>query len=157
MCLQDRLGGLRALTEVFANASAEVVENAVSAANALALRSIGAPMCHCFGAVMAPPEDPETRGSVHEPSHPPCRYKGELRRRSLEAVGLANTPVLAKEARSLGYKPLIAEASCCGATFFLKAGEAARRGEGSDGRRSGWRTRPGTTKFVQRRRRNWYS
>ena len=35
-CLQERLGGLRALTDVFSDANGEVVENAVSAANALA-------------------------------------------------------------------------------------------------------------------------
>jgi hypothetical protein len=35
-CLNERLGGLRALTDVFAEANGEVVGNAVSASNALA-------------------------------------------------------------------------------------------------------------------------
>src|SRR6266496_712891 len=35
-CLHERLGGVRALTEVFSEATGDVVENAVSAANALA-------------------------------------------------------------------------------------------------------------------------
>ena len=34
-CLHERLGGLRALTDVFSEANGDVVENAVSAANAL--------------------------------------------------------------------------------------------------------------------------
>src|SRR3982751_1733480 len=42
-CLQERLGGLRALTDVFTEANGEVVENAVSAANALP------PLARCAG------------------------------------------------------------------------------------------------------------
>jgi serine/threonine-protein kinase len=34
-CLQERLGGMRALTDLFTEASGDVVENAVSAVNAL--------------------------------------------------------------------------------------------------------------------------
>ena len=45
-CLNERLGGLRALTDVFSEANGEVVENAVSASKPSA-RSIGAPTCRC--------------------------------------------------------------------------------------------------------------
>ena len=60
-CLQERLGGLRALTDVFSEANGEVVENAVSAANALA------PLDRCadvtlLRAVVRPPEDPVHAG-----------------------------------------------------------------------------------------------
>ena len=56
-CLQERLGGLRALTDVFSEANGEVIENAVSAANALA------PLDRCadltlLRAVVRPPGRP---------------------------------------------------------------------------------------------------
>ena len=55
-CLQERLGGLRALTDVFSDANGEVVENAVSAANALGSldRCADVPLLR---AVVRPPED----------------------------------------------------------------------------------------------------
>ena len=61
-CLQERLGGLRALTDVFSEANGEVVENAVSAANALA------PLDRCadvplLRAVVRPPD---VRGQRHQ-------------------------------------------------------------------------------------------
>jgi serine/threonine protein kinase len=106
-CLQERLGGLRALTHVFSEASGEVVENAVSAANALA------PLDRCadvplLRAVVRPPEDPSTRARVDD-----------LRRRLAELKarvdagrwndGVKEGGELTREARSVGYRPLIAE------------------------------------------------
>jgi serine/threonine protein kinase/tetratricopeptide (TPR) repeat protein len=106
-CLQERLGGLRALTHVFSEANGEVVENAVSAANALA------PLDRCadvplLRAVVRPPEDPSTRARV-----------GDLRRRLAELKARSDAgrwrdsihegEELLREARNVGYRPLIAE------------------------------------------------
>ena len=62
-CLNERLGGLRALTDVFSEATGEVVENAVSASNALASldRCADVPLLR---AVVRPPEDAATRAKV---------------------------------------------------------------------------------------------
>ena len=59
-CLQERLGGLRALTDVFSEANGQVVENAVSAANNLGSldRCADVPLLR---SVVRPPEDPATR------------------------------------------------------------------------------------------------
>ncbi|HEX3904293.1 MAG TPA: serine/threonine-protein kinase, partial [Polyangia bacterium] len=56
-CLQERLNGFRALTDVFADATGEVVENAVSATNALSTldRCADVPTLR---AVIRPPDDP---------------------------------------------------------------------------------------------------
>src|SRR4051812_12479072 len=64
-CLNERLGGLRALTDVFSDANGEVVENAVSASNALASldRCADVPVLR---AVVKPPEDTATRQKVDE-------------------------------------------------------------------------------------------
>ena len=64
-CLQERLGGMRALTDLFAEASGDVVENAVSAVNALGSldRCADVPLLR---SVVRPPEDPSTRARVAE-------------------------------------------------------------------------------------------
>ena len=46
-CLNEHLGNARALSDVFATADGKVVENAVSAAAALAVRSTAAPTSPC--------------------------------------------------------------------------------------------------------------
>ena len=58
-CLNERLNGFRALTDVFADATGEVVENAVSATNALSTldRCADVPTLR---AVIRPPDDPTT-------------------------------------------------------------------------------------------------
>jgi serine/threonine protein kinase len=106
-CLQERLGGLRALTDVFSEANGEVVENAVSAANALA------PLDRCadvtlLRAVVRPPEDPVTRAKVAELR----RRLAELKARSdagrwKEVLKAAQATEA--EARAIGYQPLVAE------------------------------------------------
>src|SRR6478735_2535866 len=106
-CLQERLGGLRALTDVFGDANGDVVENAVSAANALA------PLDSCadvplLRAVVRPPEDPATRAKVADLR----RRLAELKARSdagrwkevLKAIQSAEA-----EARTIGYQPLMGE------------------------------------------------
>src|SRR5450432_326922 len=62
-CLQERRDGLRALTDVFSQATGEVVENAVGAADSLATleRCADVPLLR---AVVKPPEDPATRAKV---------------------------------------------------------------------------------------------
>ena len=62
-CLQERLGGLRALTDVFSEANGEVVENAVSAANTLGSldRCADVPLLR---SIVRPPEDSATRARV---------------------------------------------------------------------------------------------
>ncbi len=62
-CLDERLGGLRALTDVFVEANGEVVENAVSASNALASLDSCADV-PLLRAVVKPPEDAATRAKV---------------------------------------------------------------------------------------------
>ncbi len=106
-CLTERLGGLRALTDVFSEANGEVVENAVSAANALGSldRCADIPLLR---AIVRPPEDPATRAKV-----------AELRRRLADLKAFADAgrfkevlkPVqsAAAEARAIGYQPLLAE------------------------------------------------
>ncbi len=106
-CLQERLSGFHALTDVFANATAEIVENAVSATNALATldRCADVPTLR---AVIRPPDDPATVARV-----------GELRQRLAEMKArfdagqwkqtLKDAPGIVRQARAAGYQPLLAE------------------------------------------------
>ena len=106
-CLNERLNGFRALTDVFADATGEVVENAVSATTALATldRCADVPTLR---AVIRPPDDPATVAKVTE-----------LRKRLAEAKArfdagrwketLKEVSELIAQARVLGYKPLVAE------------------------------------------------
>jgi len=125
-CLQERLGGLRALTDVFSDANGEVVENAVSAANALGSldRCADVPLLR---AVIRPPEDPVTRAKVAELRH----RLAELKARSdagrwkevLKAIQSAEA-----EARAIAYQPLLAEillleGQVYGRSNEVKAGE----------------------------------
>ncbi|HVZ73219.1 MAG TPA: serine/threonine-protein kinase [Polyangia bacterium] len=107
-CLQERLGGLHALTHVFSEANGAVVENAVSATNALGSLDRCADVT-LLRAVVRPPEDRETRARVEV-----LRGRlADLRARFYSGQwkeGLAGAPELVTEARQLGYQPLIAEA-----------------------------------------------
>jgi eukaryotic-like serine/threonine-protein kinase len=106
-CLNERLGGLRALTDVFSEASGDVVENAVSAANALGTLDRCADL-QLLRSVVRPPEDPATREKVVQLR----RRLAELKARSdagrwkdvLQAM-----PALVTEARAIDYQPLVAE------------------------------------------------
>jgi eukaryotic-like serine/threonine-protein kinase len=107
-CLQERLGGLRALTDVFRDASGEAVENAVNATNALGSldRCSDVPLLR---AVVRPPEDPPTSARVAE-----LRNRLAALKASFDAGGWRATrteiPKLITDVRALGYQPLIAEA-----------------------------------------------
>jgi len=106
-CLNERLAGVRALTDVFVSADGVVVENAVSAAGALG------PLDHCadvplLRAVVKPPDDPRVRARVDE-----------LRRKLPELKALADSGQCKKglgpgraflgQARDVGYGPVLAE------------------------------------------------
>jgi tetratricopeptide (TPR) repeat protein len=107
-CLHDRLGRLRALVDVFTQANATVVKNALGAADALpALESCAdTGMLH---AMMAPPQDQSTRIHVET-------LRRDLAR--VEAVGNSGQCAssveagrkLVDQARAVGYLPLEAEA-----------------------------------------------
>ena len=106
-CLQERLGGLRALTTVLRDANGEVVENAVSASNALASldRCADVPLLR---AVIRPPEDPVTRRRVTELRHRLADIKARFDAGRWKET-LKDAPSLIAEARAVGYQPLIAE------------------------------------------------
>jgi tRNA A-37 threonylcarbamoyl transferase component Bud32/tetratricopeptide (TPR) repeat protein len=106
-CLQERLGGLRALTQVYSAATAEVVEHAVSAANGLGSleRCADVPLLR---SVVRPPEDPEMRARVEDLRRRLADLKARFDAGSWrEGVGPAEA--LSKEARAVGYRPLTAE------------------------------------------------
>jgi serine/threonine protein kinase len=106
-CLTERLGGLRALTDVFSDANGEVVENAVSAANALGTLDRCADI-PSLRSIVRPPEDPATRAKVADLR----RRLSELKARSdagqFKEV-LRPSQSAEAEGRAIGYQPLLAE------------------------------------------------
>jgi eukaryotic-like serine/threonine-protein kinase len=106
-CLHDRLGNVRTLSDVFAAADGQVVENAVSAAAALPSLDRCADV-RLLRAVIKPPEDPATRKRVED-------LRGELARlTALRDSGkctraLSKADGLIEEVRAVGYKPLVAD------------------------------------------------
>ena len=106
-CLTERLGGLRALTDVFSEANGEVVENAVSAVNALG------PLDRCadvplLRAIVRPPEDPATRARVADLRRRLADLKARADAGRFKEV-LRPTQAAEAEARAIGYQPLLAE------------------------------------------------
>jgi eukaryotic-like serine/threonine-protein kinase len=106
-CLQERLTSVRALTDLFANADAQVVENAVGAVSALPAldRCSDVPT---LKAVVKPPADPATLARVKT-------VRGDLARfvalrdagHCTDAQGMELGLVGA--ARATGYQPLLGE------------------------------------------------
>jgi serine/threonine protein kinase len=117
-CLQERLGGLRALTDVFSDANGEVVENAVSAANALGSldRCADVPLLR---SIVRPPEDPATRAKVADLRRRLADLKARSDAGRWKEV-LKATHAAEAEARTLGYQPLAAE-------LFLLEGQVVGR------------------------------
>ncbi|HEX3695170.1 MAG TPA: serine/threonine-protein kinase [Polyangia bacterium] len=122
-CLQDRLGGLRALTVVFRQADASVVENAASASRQLA----GIERCSdvkLLRSLVPPPENAVARRQVDEL---------QLRvadARALLASGRSSdadkaTASLVGNARRIGYGPLLAEALALRGNVQVELGAAA--------------------------------
>jgi tetratricopeptide (TPR) repeat protein len=121
-CLNERLGGLHALTDVFADANGEVVENAVSASNALASldRCADVPLLR---AVVRPPEDAETRAKVDGLRQRLANLKAQFDAGKYRET-LKDAPMLIKEARGLGYEPLLAEALALLGTIHYKSSDS---------------------------------
>ena len=121
-CLQERLGGLRALTDVFAEANGEVVENAVSAANALGTldRCADVPLLR---AVVRPPEDAATRARVAD-----LRDKLAAQKARFDAgqwkEARQSVPPLVAEVRTVAYQPLVAETLSLLGMVCLKSDDA---------------------------------
>jgi serine/threonine protein kinase/tetratricopeptide (TPR) repeat protein len=122
-CLQERLGGLRALTDVFADANGEVVENAVSAANNLSSldRCADIPLLR---AVVRPPEDPGTRVQVEQLRKRLTELKARLDAGRFKEAA-AKVPGLVTEARNVGYQPLTAEALALAGNISTRSEDAA--------------------------------
>jgi serine/threonine protein kinase/tetratricopeptide (TPR) repeat protein len=120
-CLNERLAGLRALTDVFSDASGEVVENAVSAANALASldRCADVPVLR---AVLKPPDDGGTKQKVDDLRKRLADLKARF---DAGRWGDASKegPRLVSEAHAIGYKPLIAEALAQEGTMLLRSND----------------------------------
>ncbi len=120
-CLQERLGGLRALTAVFSEANGDVVENAVGAANNLRTldRCADVPLLR---SVVRPPEDPATRARVGDLRHQLAGLKA-LFDAGRYREGLKSAPGLVAEARALGYQPLVAESLALMGTMYQRASD----------------------------------
>ena len=121
-CLQERLGGLRALTDVFSEATGEVVENAVGAANNLGSldRCADVPLLR---SVVRPPEDPATQARVAELRHQLAGIKA-LFDSGRYREGLKDLPRLLEDARALGYQPLVAETLAMLGTMYHKSNDS---------------------------------
>ncbi len=121
-CLQERLGGMRALTDLFAEASGGVVENAVSAVNALGSldRCADVPLLR---SVVRPPEDPSTRARVAELRRRLAGLKARYDAGRWKEV-VQQMPGLVAEARVIGYLPLVAEALAQLGIALLKSNDS---------------------------------
>jgi tetratricopeptide (TPR) repeat protein/tRNA A-37 threonylcarbamoyl transferase component Bud32 len=107
-CLNDRLAGMRALTDIFATATGEVVEHGVEAAHALT------PVDSC--------SDIKQLKSLIPPPDPGVKQRVEALRRELGQIkaihdagryvnALDRLKPLVDESKTLGYRPLDAEVS----------------------------------------------
>jgi tetratricopeptide (TPR) repeat protein len=106
-CLQDRLGSMKALSDVFVDANATVVENAVNAASGLPTLE-GCADVKLLRAVIAPPDGAILRARV-------ASLRADLARvRALHQAGQCHAATttrraLIADADALGYAPLQAE------------------------------------------------
>ena len=108
----------------------EVVENAVSAANALETldRCADVPLLR---AVVKPPEDPDTRREVAKLRDQVRRRQGTVRRGPLEGDAQEGA-ALVDEARASGYQPLTAEGLALTGMMQMKTNDPQRRRGGDD-------------------------
>jgi serine/threonine protein kinase/tetratricopeptide (TPR) repeat protein len=108
-CLNERLSGLRALTTVFESADNGVVENAVSAANALPSpdRCADVPMLR---AVIRPPDAPAKHAEVERLKEEVAKVNALASAGRCDQARTVGVPVL-EAAKRLEYKPLEAEIS----------------------------------------------
>ena len=105
--LQEALDGLRALSRMFRQANGDVVENAISAASALAAIERCADV-KLLRSVIRPPDDPATRAEVDR-LHAWLADARVLCQVGRFTEGLEQLGQLEREARHSGYAPLLAE------------------------------------------------
>jgi tetratricopeptide (TPR) repeat protein/predicted Ser/Thr protein kinase len=106
-CLSDRLGSVRALTDVLAKADERVVQNAVTAAGALPSLD---PCADVVGlrAVVKPPADPETRKRVDDLRRQVAEVKALSDSGQCTAAEARGVPLI-EAVRATRYQPLLAE------------------------------------------------
>ncbi len=107
-CLQHRLGELRATTNVLANADVQVVQKAQEIADRLSSIA-GCGDLVALTAPIAPPNDAPTRAKVEQLRDELAKAK-VLGDAAKFAAGLSVAEAVVKEARTIGYLPLQAEA-----------------------------------------------
>jgi eukaryotic-like serine/threonine-protein kinase len=107
-CLNERLSGLRALESVFESANGSVVENAVSAAGALASLDRCTDVA-TLRAVVRPPDDPIIQAKVNELRQRLADLKARFDAGRWRDA-LTDAPRLVSQARAIQYGPLLAEA-----------------------------------------------
>ena len=108
-CLGERMSSVRALTDVFATASAVVVDNAVGAASALPTLDRCADVA-MLRAVIKPPEDPAVRAQVAAARQEVAKVRALGDSGQCDRATKAGEAAVAR-AGKLGYLPLEAEAS----------------------------------------------
>jgi serine/threonine protein kinase/tetratricopeptide (TPR) repeat protein len=107
-CLQDRLGNLRALSDLFTSADGAVVENAVVAAGALPALDRCADVA-LLKAVVKPPGDPAKHRRVDQLRDETARLVA-LRDAGRCTAARAQADQLIDQVRKTGYLPLLADA-----------------------------------------------
>ena len=115
-CLDERLGRVKALTDVFLEPNGAVVENAVSAAGALPALDRCADI-KLLRAVMPPPDDPKTRARAESLRRDLARVKA-LGDSGQCIAATAATRKLIADADALGYPPLLAESLTISSRFY---------------------------------------
>jgi len=108
-CLSERLSGLRALATVFQTADTGVVENAVSAANALPSPDRCADVA-MLRAVIRPPDAPAKHAEVERLKEEVAKVSAMASAGRCDQARTLGMPVL-QAAKRLEYKPLEAEIS----------------------------------------------
>jgi tetratricopeptide (TPR) repeat protein len=120
-CLNERLNGFHALTDVFADATGEVVENAVSATNALSTLDRCADI-PTLRAVIRPPADPATVAKVGQIRNQLADLKAQFDAGRWKEA-LEKGPKVVAAARGLGYEPVLAESLALLGKIDAKANE----------------------------------
>ena len=132
-CLNERLGGLRALTDVFATQTAR----SWRMLRARRMRSASLDRCAdvpVLRAVVRPPEDYRDAPKVDDLRHRVAELKAKFDSgRSKESIQTA--PLLVDEARKIGHLPLVAETLLLSGRVMTEVGKLLWRGGGA--RRSG--------------------
>jgi len=106
-CLDERLGRVKALTDVFLDANPTVLENAVTATSALPSLDRCADV-KLLRAVMPPPDDPAVRGRLESLRHDLARAKA-LNDSGQCAAALEVRRKLLADAETIAYPPLLAD------------------------------------------------